>query len=548
MLTSWQMLPIPEQSSPKYKYVLRLNGLGNLYFFEKYVLQRNKLSPRLHQPICQRLETPLPRFLIEMPRDHLKTTVVTEGRNMWMTLPFTEIDEMMMRELGYGDEWIRWMKHIHNPGRRIIIVSEILNNAIKLGFRFDWHFQNNDVFKFAYPEIQPDASCIWGQETKQIKAVERGPNGEGTYDFLGVEGALQSRHYTDCTEDDVIGKKAIEEPTTMEKTHDYHRLLMGAFESVKNATWTVVNNRWAPNDLSGWIRENNKKVPESKRFVIEHHAALGGCCDRHPAGQIIFPEEFGQEDFDEIRETQGLYFFSHQYLNLPINPEECVFKVEWLRYYSAAPSPVDPNRHWIRHEVKDGEVLADFNPKVLIKSIVVDPNHAEERGRSRHSIVVSGFDPETDRVYLLDLWAKSASADELVRNLFLLAKRWGIGEYWLERVAGQQYLRYPIEYRSKTENFSMTKHDLLGERSANAKRDRIESLEPLFRNGQIWVRHDQSEFLDEYTNYPGSRTLDVLDALAYSPQAWNAFHARRILDIVRQRRERHNARKSVTGY
>src|SRR5262249_18285643 len=157
-----------------------------------------------------------------------------------------------------------------------------------------------------------------------------------------------------------------------------------------------------------------------------HHSALGGCCPQHPAGKIIFPEEFSEEDFQEIRETQGMYYFSHQYLNLPVNPEECVFKPEWLRYYSAVQSPLNPDRHVLRHEVKEGEVIADLNPKILIKSIVIDPNHAEEKGRSRHAIVVSGFDPETDRIYLLDTWARSSSYDELVRNLFRLARLWGI--------------------------------------------------------------------------------------------------------------------------
>lgn len=94
----------------------------------------------------------------------------------------------------------------------------------------------------------------------------------------------------------------------------------------------------------------------------------------------------------------------------------------------------------------------------------------------------------------------------------------------------------------------MTKHDLVGERSANAKRDRIESLEPLFRNGQIWVRHDQNEFLDEYTTYPACRTRDILDALGYSPQAWNSFHARRILDKMKERRMARSGRQSITGY
>lgn len=540
----WKMLDVPDDpKSEKFRTVVRLNALGSMFFFQKYVLQRSKLSLGLHKPILDRLEADVPRYLIELPRDHYKTTMISEGRNMWRVLPFNDVDEFMMRELGYGDDWIEWMRRAHNPARRILTVSEVILNAVKIGWRIDWHFTENTLFRHVFSDILPNSKCRWNDESKQILAPERGPNGEGTFDFIGVGAALQSRHYNDANEDDVIGKDALESDAVMEKTINYHRLLIGAFESFHNGVWTVTNNRWAPNDLSGWIRKNQ---PE---FVIEHHSALGGCCDAHPAGLPIFPEEFSVEDLEKIRQIQGPYFFSHQYLNLPVSPEECIFKPDWLRFYGPVKSPIDPAKHWLRHEVRDGETIPDVNPKILIRSMVVDPNHSEEKGRARHSIVVTGFDPETDRVYLLDVWARSASYDDLVTNIFKLAQLWGLYEVWIEQIAGQRLLRYPIEYRRKTTGYNITpRFDLKTDKSANAKRDRIESLEPLFRGGQLWVRRDQSEFLDEYYNYPGHPTVDVLDALGYSTQTWNAIHAKRVLDMVRQRRERWAVRKTHTGY
>lgn len=547
----WQMLDIPsDHRTEKFKLVVRLNSLGSLYFFEKYTLGKTDMSPHFHKPILERVgESDVLRYLIELPRDHFKTTMITEGRTMWRSLPFTEADEVAMRELGYDDAWIAWMHRAHNAGRRTLIVSEVLANAIKIGFRIDWHFQENQIFRHVFSDIIPDAKCIWNNECKQVRAPERGANGEGTFDFLGVGGALQSRHYHDIVEDDVIGKDAIESELIMQKTIDYHRLLIGAFVKFRTGAWTVVNNRWAPNDLSGWIRENNKKVAENKRFVIEHHGALGGCCEDHPAGQPVFPELVTLEDLEEIRQTQGPYYFSHQFLNLPVAPEECIFKPEWLRFYASTPSPIDASKRWIHHETKEGETIPDINPNGLIRSMVIDPNHAEEKGRSRHAIVVTGFDPETDRIYLLDYWAGSRSYDELAIQVFKLAKMWGLNECWVENIAGQRLLRYPLQYRQKVENFALTvRFDLKTDRGANAKRDRIESLEPIYRQGQFWCRHDQGEFIDEYCGYPGHPTKDILDAIGYSTQTWNAIHARRINDIIQKRKERHNHRKTRTGY
>jgi phage terminase large subunit-like protein len=170
--------------------------------------------------------------------------------------------------------------------------------------------------------------------------------------------------------------------------------------------------------------------------------------------------------------------------------------------------------------------------------MVVDPNHGGSDGRARHAIVVTGFDPETDRIYLLDLWAKSMSYDDLMANIYKIATTWNLGEFWLETIAAQKYLKYHIEYRNKIENRRLTVRELKSEHSKNAKRTRIEALEPLFREGRFWVRNDQAEFLDEYYDYPGGRTVDILDCLGYATQTWNAIHAKRILDMMRQRKER----------
>lgn len=540
----WTPLVVPtDVRSAKFKMAVRLNALGSLYFFEKFVLQRRKLTESLHKPVLESLESPRPRFLLEMPRDHYKTVMVTEGRSIWRVLPFNDGDEAAMRELGYDDAWIAWMRATHNPSRRILTVSEILHNAVMLGRRIDWHYRENMLFRHVFSEVIPTNECMWTNESKQQKCASRGPQGEGTFDFLGVGSALQSRHYSDVNEDDVVGKDALESELVMDKTIDYHKLLIGAFESYTDASWTVVNNRWAPTDLSGWIREYQKE------FVIESHSALGGCCDRHPDGEPIFPEEFTKETLEEIRRIQGPYFFSHQYLNLPVAPEECIFNKDWVRFYEPTPSPTTPGRHWLKHEVKEGETIANIDPNVLIRGMVVDPNHAGLNGRARHAIVVTGLDPEHDRVYLLDLWAQSASYDDLVGNIYKMAKLWGLPNFWLETVAAQKYLKYHLEYRAKIEDWNLTCDPLKSDNSANAKRIRIEALEPVFRARRFWARRDQSEFLTEYYNYPGGRTMDVLDCLGFAAQTWNAIQAKGILAIMKERKERHNARRSkVTGY
>jgi hypothetical protein len=549
----WQVLPIDPKDEKKAKLAIRLNALGSLYFHTKFVLQRNRLIDRLHLPIALSLESEHRQFLLEFPRDHFKSTLVGEGLLTWWALPFNEADEAAMRVFGYDDAWISWMKRAHNPHIRILTVSEILDNAQRMGIRIDQHYQNNNIFRAIFPEIIPTGTEKWNIDSKLQRVVGTRPHGEGTFDYIGVGGALQSRHYDKIIEDDLVGKDAWKSDTIMADTINYHVLLEGAFDGPQRVNY-VVGNRWRPEDLNGWIRKNETG------FTIETHGALGGCCERHPSGKSIFPEEFPIEELERIRKKQGPYIFASQYLNLPIAPEECIFKPEWLRFYGPTKAPntyanstPDPytgstERSWLRHEVNNGEVIGDLDPRALNITMVVDPNHAGANGRARHAIVVTGLYPDNGHVYLLDVWAESISYEHLVANIYKMAARWNLREFWLEVVAAQRYLKYHLEYRNRIENRKLTVMELKTSTGKDAKRIRIESMEPIIRDGRLWVRRDQSTFLEEYYAFPGGRTVDVLDCLGYAPQTWNAVYARSLNKVLEERKQKYTQRKGHTGY
>lgn len=561
-MTKWEILPVPDGEGAS--LILRLNALGSLYFFEKFVLQRNRLTEHLHKPICETLERQNVNFLLELPRDHFKTSCVTEGLPIWWSLPFDERDEAAMRELGYGDEWIRWMRWAHNPGIRILTISETMPNAARMGRRIDKHFESNDRFRELFPEILPTEKSVWNSESKSVTNSVFHSNGEGTFDYLGVGGALQSRHYERMIEDDIVGKAGAKSDIIIEDTIEYHKLVEGAFDGPER-TQIVVGNRWSPFDLNGWIRDND---PD---FIIESHSALGGCCDMHPSGVPIFPEEFTIERLERIRRVQGPLIFSHQYLNQPMMAEEIVFNKDWLRFYAprqkSGGSDADGNRAmFLTHEVKDGEVVGDVSAKTLERIMIVDPNHAGSSGRARHAIVVMGYhsgrgrmpikfsNEETvdpDRIYLLDVWAASMSYEDLLANIWKMADKWQMREFWLETVAAQKYLKAYIEYRNKIEKRYLRVRELKTERTKNAKWDRIDALAPAFEQGRFYVRRDQSAFLDEYYRYTHSTRypVDVLDCLGYGLQAIEPIQARDLAEKQQARKEKvMAARRNVAGY
>src|SRR5271168_1507809 len=100
----------------------RINSLGSLYWFIKHALGRRRLVDHLHRPWCISLEREHLKDVYELPRDHFKSTICSEGYPIWRVLPFDNRDEDSFRKLGYGDEFIRFMKVMHRRDSRNLLV------------------------------------------------------------------------------------------------------------------------------------------------------------------------------------------------------------------------------------------------------------------------------------------------------------------------------------------------------------------------------------------------------------------------------------------
>ena len=592
----WQEIPLSAEMSNQAKFsAARLNSHGSLFWFSKYTLRHSRLSPNLHGHLCRQLETDSLRLALEVPRDMFKTTLASVSGSMWWSLPFTDRDEEMMRAIGYGDEWIRWMHRAHDPNSRTLIASETIDNAMKIGIRIDGHYQSNSLFRELFAEIIPRTSDQWGSEGNRGKKKKhwnlksmthnrpdgwQSPHGEGTYDLIGVKGALQSRHYRRQIIDDPVGEKAIKSDVVMKDTCEWIKKLAGALDSDpldpdKLEDQLFIGNRWSQRDVGEWLRKN---MPQMR---FETHSAEGGCCALHPSGQSIFPEEFSLDKLAQLRQIWGPYDYSCQYLNNPIDADSVRFKMAWLRHFSIdvfktgnvtiansqqlrkVPSPTDvlkqlerqelqgaiPERlkAGIHHETRQGEVLEDMRAGLLHRVAILDPNHSEEGGRSRNAILVLGLyfnPPQPRRIYILESWAEAGSHDNMIGKLLSmregdlgLAFKWRVHHVYLEsKVAGQQgwyrFFRERMFNMGAAASFSI--RELKTDRTANAKKSRIIGMEPLMENGMVWVnRSGCQQFLDEYQVYPNGTTMDLLDVFGYSPQCWEPGAKSSNRDMVR---------------
>jgi hypothetical protein len=470
---------------------------------------------------------------------------------MWWALPFTDDDAYAMQILGYSDEWIRWMRSCHDANTRTLLVSSVIGNAIKLGRRINHHYENNELFRDVFSEVIPDSSCPWSAQTMTHKRDFPTPDGEGTYDFIGVGAALQSRHYPRIIEDDLVGKEAIESEAVMEKTIAYHQLLPGAFDADPNNPdelndEIVVGNRWGIKDLNSWIRENETW------FRIHSHSATGGCCSDHPTGKPIFPEEYSLQKLDRLKIREGVFHYSCQYENNPIPEGEVEFQPDWLNYYELAPVSKTDNRAKFVHEVKNGCVLPDIMPADLQIELLADPRHAnnEKAGRCRHAIVVVGYMQNPQRFYLIDQWAEHTRYQPFVDKIYEFAAKYKLPRIWLETIAAQEYLKLYLEYKNRVENINLRVESLDTDNSPNAKLTRIRSMNPYYASGQFYIRRSFTDWYTEYSLFPFGKTIDLLDITGYAPQVMTGrASTKQIMKFMQAQQERfNNAHRGVTGY
>jgi hypothetical protein len=553
----WKTLAIPTDDAKANRIAVRLNALGSLFFFNNYVLMKTRLA-RLHWQMCASLEREDLHLVLEEPMGHFKTTVGI-GLSMWWALPFTEHDEYLMRRLGYDDTWIRWMKLAHNQNTRTLITHEIESRAIDMGKEVDEHYKQNDRFKAVFHDIIPANTSTWNDHSKFHKRLRGAANIDattGTYEYRGVGGALQGVHPDSTIQDDNMGRAAQEsmlhgDGRVLDALIRWHRQLTtrldtAAFDASSAGRQLVIGNRWGHKDLNSWIKASQPQ------FDFETHSAEGGCCKLHPAATPIFPEEWTMARLRQKKNDVGTYDYAHFYLNQSVLPEEMIFKPAWLKYFRFKQSQPElqledlRNELLIEHEVYDGQAVRDVPAGVLYRRMIIDLNHAKKKSRCNHVILVVGWDPESDRIYLLEVWAENTPYSTLVDKYYEIGHRWGMREAYLETVAAQNLMAFYLDERNLKETRPIRVNELQYDNSERAKENRIEALEPMFKNGQFWCHRAQSKFLDEYNSYPAG-LKDVLDTLGYVPQTLSGMRDKGAQDWARRQAEQFASRDAGAG-
>ncbi len=171
--------------------------------------------------------------------------------------------------------------------------------------------------------------------------------------------------------------------------------------------------------------------------------------------------------------------------------------------------------------VRSANAMSDVKQKISIPRnqldvvMTCDPAISEKVSACRSAITVVGMSP-SKLIFVLDYWVgRQGDPAKLIHQMLQMAYVWQPRVIGIESVAFQAsmepYTIREMQMRGVYYPLIMLKPD-----RNERKQQRILSMQPFFRSGQVYLQRGMFELIEEFETFPLGATQDILDALAYA--------------------------------
>jgi hypothetical protein len=411
----------------------RLLCLEDRYYLLTVALNRPDMKHPWLYARCREVEAAPDGFLDLWAREHGKSSIITFAGS---------IQEVL-----------------RDPEITIGIFSHTAPDAKKFVTQIKNELETNRILRVLFPEILWDDPTndapLWSAEKGIIVKRASNPR-EATVEGHGVvDSQPTGSHFRLMIFDDLVTALSVSTPEQVKKTTDMHALAdnLGARGTDGLIRKWHIGTRYHFRDTYQELLDRGSLIPRI------YPATDDGTRDGNPV--LLTPEAW------EIKKRDmPSHILAAQMLQNPAAGNEAMFKKEWLRW-------------------------TEIRPATLNVAILVDPASSKKRSADSTVIHVWGVDTARNR-YLLDGYHHKMSLSERWTALLNLYKRW-TGEPGIQLVK-VGYERYgatsDLEYfREKMEQmrfyFSIEELNWPRDSDERSKLDRIQRLEPDFRNGKI---------------------------------------------------------------
>lgn len=468
---------------------------NSLFVFSKSVLGYRLMEENPHRELCEYLEkavlaakeievqfiptvlTPgvkdLPdnnKILLLLPRGSFKSTVAS------IALPI----------------WLFW----HNPNLRIMLDCATLPNAKLYVAAIKDHIDNNEILKQVATDengkyiLEPDKAAAGGWTEDRIILKTRTKLGlkEPSLFVSAVDNNRTGMHPDVIIMDDLVSENTVTTKEQRNKTKTHYKFSISLLE--RNGLQVIIGTRYHMDDLYAELIENTGVNKIIRPAIL-------------PNGKLYFPAKYTMEVLEELKRDQGADIFNSQYMLDPTNPEDAVFQINKLGYYTD-----DPEKCIIYNESGKRQ---EFAAVYVLTDLAISQDK-----RADYTVVMILGVTFNKRIYVIDYIRDHLNPFQIVSAIFeqyAKARRYGyVKLVGIEKVAFQKVMAYLVRDEAKRRGISIPLRDLIADKD---KTRRINGLVPIVEKGELYISPRHTELRDEMREFPFSKHDDIIDTLAY---------------------------------
>jgi predicted phage terminase large subunit-like protein len=460
---------------------LKKRAWDDFYVFAKYVCGRELMEEQPHREVCEFLTAGLgdaPHLNLgcnpQLSVDYVKNECQKILKKLLMLPRGTFKSTIASNAFPI---WLFW----HNQDLRIMIDSETLGNAKLYLAGIKDMIENNKLLRMICVNedgeylLEPNKKIAGGFTEEQLILTHRKKLGlkEPSVFCSGVDNARTGMHPDVIIMDDLVSERNVSTDVQLSKTKDHYRYSLSLLEP--GGLHIIIGTRYHMADLYGELIEWGT-FDKLIRPAVDNR------------GQLYFPSRLGFTALESLKREQGSYIFSCQYMLNPIDDSAAIFKKAHIKYYS------EP-------------------PELVAKYITVDLAISEKETADYTVVMCTGIDKDKN-LYVLEYDRGHYKPQDTIAAIFRmfdkhkdLCKAVGV-----EVVAFQKALMYFIKDEMKRTGIYMPLKELKADKD---KFRRVQALQPLFENDQVFIKIHHTDLEQELLEFPLSKHDDIIDSLAY---------------------------------
>jgi hypothetical protein len=408
-------------------------GRNDLFYLMVRILRRPDVNRDWLFERCREVQTNPDGYLDLWAREHGKSSIITFGLTIQDILRDPEIT-------------VGVFSHTRP-------VAKTFLRQIKV------EFETNEPLKMLYPDVLWEAphkqSPKWSEDDGIVVRRKGNPK-EATVESWGlVDGQPTGRHFRLRVYDDVVTRESVTTPEQIEKTTRAWELSDNlGVQSDQGGAARHIGTRYSLFDTYSAMLERGAVIP--RVYAATHNGRFEGR-----------PVLFSQAEWDRRLKTQSRATVAAQLLQNPMADSDATFQTAWLRSY-------------------------EVRPRTLNVAIMGDPSRGRNATSDNTAIAVVGM-AASGAKFLLDGVCHRMTLSQRWEALRTLYQRWStasgvqhVSVGW-ERFGAQSDDEYFLE-RMTIERIHFPITELSWPREGGAsKRERIERLEPDFRNSRFFL-------------------------------------------------------------